>query len=76
MGRLRARSIHPLYGGPHSQTYAAQSDKFGAFVLHAIKPGTYDVVVRTRQLTLSNERVTVPDRRVFQRHDLRLMVTV
>jgi hypothetical protein len=66
----------PLYGGPHAQTYAAQSDKFGAFVLHAIKPGTYDVVVRTRQLTLSNERVTVPDRRVFQRHDLRLMVTV
>jgi hypothetical protein len=65
----------PLYGNTH-QTYAAQSDKFGAFVLHAIKPGTYDVVVRTRQLTLSNERVTVPDRRAFQRHDLRLTVTV
>lgn len=66
----------PLYGGPHKQTYAAQSDKFGAFVIHAIKPGTYDVVVRNRQATLSNERVTVPDRRVFQRHDLKLMVTI
>lgn len=66
----------PLYGGPGKQTYAAQTDKFGAFILHAIKPGTYDVVVRTRQNTLSNERVTVPERRVFQRHDLKLMVTV
>jgi hypothetical protein len=65
----------PLYGN-NSQTYAAQSDKFGAFVIHAIKPGTYDVVVRTKQNTLSNERVIVPeDHRVFRRHDLRLMVT-
>jgi hypothetical protein len=65
----------PLYGGPGAQTYAAQSDKVGAFVIHAIKPGTYDVVVRTKQLTLSNERVTVGEQRKFQRHDLRLMVT-
>jgi hypothetical protein len=65
----------PLYGGPGAHTYAAQTDKFGAFVIHAIKPGTYDVVVRTKQLTLSNERVTVGEQRKFQRHDLRLMVT-
>jgi hypothetical protein len=66
----------PLYGGPGAQTYAAQTDKFGAFVIHAIKPGAYDVVVRTKQNTLSNERVVVPAERVFRRHDLRLMVTV
>jgi hypothetical protein len=66
----------PLYGGPGVQTYAAQTDKVGAFVIHAIKPGAYDVVVRTKQNTLSNERVTVPNHRVFQRHDLKLMVTV
>jgi len=65
----------PLYGGPGGRTYAAQTDKFGAFVIHAIKPGTYDVVVRTKQNTLSNERVTVPEQRMFCRHDLRLMVT-
>jgi hypothetical protein len=65
----------PLYGGPGVQTYASQSDKFGAFVIHAIKPGTYDIVVRTKQLTLSNERVTVTAHRQFHRHDLRLMVT-
>ena len=66
----------PLFGGPSLQTYAAQTDKFGAFIIHAIKPGTYDVVVRTKQNTLSNERVIVPEQRVFHRHDLRLMVTV
>ena len=65
----------PLYGGPAGQTYASQTDRVGAFVIHAIKPGTYDVVVRTKQSTLSNERVIVPERRTFQRHDLRLMVT-
>ena len=66
----------PLYGGPGKQTYASQTDRVGAFVIHAIKPGTYDVVVRTKQNTLSNERVKVPDQRVFHRHDLRLMVAV
>jgi hypothetical protein len=66
----------PLYGGPGLQTYAAQSDKAGAFVIHAMRPGTYDVVVRTAQRTLSNERITIPTQRVFMRHDQRLMVTI
>jgi hypothetical protein len=65
----------PLYGGPGAQTYASQSDKVGAFVIHAMRPGTYDVVVRTKQLTLSNERVIITANRHFHRHDLRLMVT-
>jgi hypothetical protein len=66
----------PLYGNSGSQTYAAQSDKVGAFVIHAIKPGTYDVVVRNKQNTLSNERVIVKANRTFHRHDLKLMMTV
>jgi hypothetical protein len=65
----------PLYGGPGTHTYASQSDKFGAFLIHAIKPGSYDIVVRTKQSTLSNERVIVTATRGFKRHDLRLMVT-
>jgi hypothetical protein len=67
----------PVYGVPHaSQTYTAKSDKFGAFIIHAMKPGSYDVVVRTAQRTLSVERVLVPDHRTFVRHDLKLMVTI
>jgi hypothetical protein len=72
---VRAPGV-PLYCGPGLRTYAAQSDKVGAFVIHAVKPGTYDVVVRTAQRTLSNERVDVPAQRIFKRHDLRLMVTI
>jgi hypothetical protein len=66
----------PLYGTAGKQTYAAQSDRVGAFVLHAVRPGEYDVVVRTAQRTLSNERVLIPEHRTFKRHDLRLMVTI
>jgi hypothetical protein len=60
-------------GAPGLRTYAARSDKFGAYVIHAIKPGAYDVVVRSASRTLSNERVTVPSNRMFHRHDLRLI---
>jgi hypothetical protein len=60
-------------GAPSGHTYTARSDKFGAFLIHALKPGSYDVVVRSGSRTLSNERVTVPSERVFHRHDLRLI---
>lgn len=66
----------PLYGTAGKQTYATQSDKFGAFVIHAIKPGEYDIVVRNAQRTLSNERIVIPEHRIFKRHDLRLMMTI
>lgn len=66
----------PIYGTAGKQTYATQSDKDGAYVIHAVKPGEYDVVVRTAQRTLSNERVVITEHRTFKRHDLRLMVTI
>ncbi len=59
-----------------ARTYATQSDSFGAYIFHAMKPGTYDIIVRTAQRTLSNERVVIPDHRTFVRHDLRLMMTI
>jgi hypothetical protein len=60
-------------GAPSAQTYTTKSDKFGAYVIHAIKPGTYDVSVRTTKRLLSNERVAIPVERHFQRHDLRFI---
>ena len=60
-------------GTPSTQTYTARSDRVGAFLVHGIKPGTYDVVVRTPARVLSNERIVVPSQRVFHRHDLRLV---
>jgi hypothetical protein len=61
-------------GAPSAHTYTARSDKFGAFLIHSVKPGTYDVVVRSTSRTLSNERITVKGERTFHRHDLRLVV--
>lgn len=66
----------PLYAQSSVRTYAAQTDRVGAFVIHNIKPGTYDVAVRTKQNTLSVERIAIPSHRVFHRHDLKLMVTI
>jgi len=60
-------------GAPSTQTYTARSDRVGAFIIHAVKPGTYDVVVRTTSRTLSNERITVAQQRIFHRHDLKLV---
>jgi hypothetical protein len=60
-------------GAPSSKTYTTKSDKFGAYVIHAINPGMYDVSVRTASRLLSNERVTIPGERHFQRRDLRII---
>ena len=67
---------HNIYGGEAPKRYTTASDSFGAFIIHGIKPGTYDVVVRNATMTLSNERVVIPGARHFARHDLRLMVTL
>ncbi len=60
-------------GAPPAQKYTAQSDKFGAYVIHAIKPGTYDVTIRTATRLLSNERISISAERHFERHDQRFI---
>lgn len=62
-----------LMTGP-SRTYTAQSDKVGAYIIHAIKPGDYDVVVRSTTRIVSHERMTIPAERLFKRYDLRLTI--
>jgi len=57
------------------QTYTAQSDKVGAFVIHGMQPGTYDVSIRNAQRTLSNEKITIAGERQFYRYDQRLLVS-
>ena len=53
--------------------YTARSDKAGAYVIHAVAPGTYDVVVRAGTRVVSHESVTVAAERTFKRHDLKLV---
>ena len=55
------------------RVYTAKSDRTGAYVVHAVEPGTYDVVVRSTSRVLSNEPVVVEAERRFKRHDLRIL---
>jgi hypothetical protein len=57
------------------QTYTGRSDKFGAYVIHGMQPGTYDVSIRNTQRTLSYERITIAAERQFYRYDQRLLVS-
>jgi len=57
------------------QTYTGLSDKFGAFVIHGMQPGTYDVSIRNTQRTLSAEKITIAGERQFYRYDQRLLVS-
>ncbi len=80
-GYLIDRLNHPIItaavtalavNGKH--VYTAQTDQYGAFILHDVKPGDYNVVVRSTTNTISSERITIPAERHFYRHDLRLLV--
>ncbi len=55
------------------QTYTAKSDRFGAFIIHAMNPGAYDVAVRNTQRTLASERITIAGERQFYRFDQKLL---
>jgi hypothetical protein len=57
------------------QTYTGRSDKFGAYVIHGMQPGTYEVSIRNTQRTLSNEKITIAGERQFYRYDQRLLVS-
>jgi hypothetical protein len=81
-GYLVDRLNHPLVDAAITaiahdgkQTYTAKSDKFGAFIIHAVQPGTYDLSVRTVQRTLASERITIATERTFYRWDQRLLVS-
>jgi hypothetical protein len=81
-GYLVDRLSHPLVeaaitavGTDAKQTYTSRTDKFGAFVMHGMQPGTYDVSVRNTQRTLVSERITIAAERQFYRWDQRVLVS-
>jgi hypothetical protein len=56
------------------RTYTGRSDRFGAYVIHGMQPGPYDVTIRNAQRILIAERVTIAGERRFFRYDQRLLV--
>lgn len=63
--RVAVTARHAL--GGHVLT--AHSDRYGAYVLHSVPPGEYDLSVRTVTHTLHTERMTITAAKQFHRRD-------
>ncbi len=57
------------------KTYTARSDKFGAYIIHGMDPGTYDIAIRNSQRTLVSGQITIATERQFFRYDQRLLIS-
>jgi hypothetical protein len=55
------------------KTYAAHTDSHGAFLIHGIANGQYELVLRAAERLLARERVTVADIKHFVRRDITLI---
>lgn len=85
-GYVRDRLGHPLPGvmiqvifqtkslveRDQAKTYAARTDARGAYVIHGVSGGQYEVVVRAAERTMAREPLSVPDVKHFVRHDVTL----
>jgi hypothetical protein len=56
-----------------TKTYAAPTEKDGAFVLHGVGNGTYELVIRAAERTMAREPLSVPDVKHFVRKDITLL---
>jgi len=65
-------AIH-VNGEEHATAYTTHTDRDGAYVLHGVVPGMYDLVVRSGERTLSREHVAIAHVKDLVRRDLRLI---
>ncbi len=64
--------IH-LNGENDGAAFTTRTDRRGAFVVHGVRPGMYDLVVRSGERTLAKEHVPIAHVKTLVRHDLRLL---
>lgn len=55
------------------KVYAARTDRFGAYVIHGIGYGDYELVVRAAERLITKEGLEVHDVKHFVRHDVQVM---
>lgn len=55
------------------KTYAGSTDNRGAFVVHGVSAGEYEIVLRTTNRLLAREPVRISDVKRFVRHDVTLL---
>jgi hypothetical protein len=84
-GYVRDRLGHPLVNlmvqvvsqtrsvTDSGKTYAARTDNRGAYLLHGVGHGTYDLVVRATDRVVTRETLGIADVKHFVRHDITLV---
>jgi hypothetical protein len=55
------------------QTLMTRTDKRGAYVLHSVRPDTYEMIFRASDRTFHREDLKVADIRAFARYDVKLL---
>jgi hypothetical protein len=65
-------AIH-VNGENNSASYTTSTDRSGAYVLHGVVPGMYDLVARNGDRTLVREHVAIAHVKDLVRRDLRLV---
>ena len=65
-------AIH-VNGGQRAAAYTTSTDRSGAYVLHGVVPGMYDLIVRSGERTLVHEHVAIAHVKDLVRRDLRLI---
>ena len=56
-----------------AKTYAARTDNHGAYVIHGVGNGRYELVLRAAERTMAKEPLSVPDVKHFVRKDITLL---
>jgi hypothetical protein len=65
-------AIH-VNGEHETAAYTTSTDRDGAYVLHGVRPGMYDLVARRGDRTLAHEHVAIVHAKDLVRRDLRLV---
>jgi Carboxypeptidase regulatory-like domain len=65
-------AIH-VNGENNASAYTTSTDRSGAYVLHGVVPGMYDLVVRRGERTLTHQDVAIAHVKDLVRRDLRLV---
>lgn len=73
VGRTVSNVAIHVNGEEHAAAYTTHTDRDGAYVLHGVLPGMYDLVVRSGERTLSREHVAIAHVKDLVRRDLRLI---
>ncbi|GEM_PF-878764 len=73
VGGAVADAIIHINGANEGTAYTTRTDRRGAFVVHGVRPGMYDLVVRSGDRTLAHEPLPIAHVKSLVRRDLRLL---